>query len=90
VNEVLALRQRERSTSTGRSPLTILEAVQDAAWFGPCFGQDGDPVLVWKAPTWEMNPMVDRRVIEKAYANDAAAAAAEYGAEFRRDLAALG
>ncbi len=38
VDRVLALRQRERSMSAGRSPLTILEAVQDTAWFGPASG----------------------------------------------------
>jgi len=50
------------------------------------YGQDGDPVLVWQAPTTAMNPAVDRQVIADAYAADEAAAAAEYGAEFRRDI----
>ena len=49
-------------------------------------GQDGDPVLVWQADTRSMNPTVDPRVIEAAYEQDEAAAAAEYGAEFRRDV----
>jgi hypothetical protein len=43
-------------------------------------------VLVWKAPTLTMNPTVDRRVIEEAYEDDPAYAAAEYGAEFRTDI----
>ena len=49
------------------------------------FGQDG-PVLVWQADTRSMNPGVDPQVIADAYAADEAAAAAEYGAEFRRDI----
>lgn len=50
------------------------------------FGRDGDPVLVWQGDTKSMNPAVDPRVIEEAYEQDEAAAAAEYGAEFRRDV----
>jgi hypothetical protein len=49
------------------------------------YGRDG-PVLVWQAPTTAMNPTVDQQVIADAYAADEAAAAAEYGAEFRRDI----
>ena len=50
------------------------------------FGKDGDPVLVWQAPTAAMNPRVDAGLIADAYADDEAKAAAEYGAEFRRDI----
>jgi hypothetical protein len=49
-------------------------------------GRDGDPVLVWQADTRSMNPLVASTVIEAAYEADEAAAAAEYGAEFRRDI----
>ena len=49
------------------------------------YGQDGD-VLVWQAPTRSMNPLVPESVIAEAYAQDESAAAAEYGAEFRRDI----
>jgi hypothetical protein len=42
--------------------------------------------LVWQADTRSMNPTVDPAVIAEAYAQDAAVAAAEYGAEFRRDI----
>ena len=52
------------------------------------YGQDGD-VLVWQADTASMNPGVPAAVIANAYAEDEAAAAAEYGAEFRRDLEAF-
>jgi hypothetical protein len=52
------------------------------------YGQAGD-VLVWQAPTQAMNPKVPAAVIANAYAEDEASAAAEYGAEFRRDLEAF-
>jgi hypothetical protein len=50
------------------------------------YGQNGDPVLVWQADTRSMNPAVDPQLIADAYAADDSAAAAEYGAEFRRDI----
>ncbi len=50
------------------------------------FGQDDSRVLVWKASTLEMNPGLDARIVEEAYADDPEAASAEYGAEFRSDL----
>ena len=50
------------------------------------FGKDGDPTLVWQAPTREMNPTVPQRVIDEAMERDPASAAAEYGAQFRSDV----
>ena len=50
------------------------------------FGRDGDPTLVWQAPTREMNPSVPQRVIDEATERDPASAAAEYGAQFRSDV----
>jgi hypothetical protein len=50
------------------------------------FGKDGDPFLVWQASTETMNPAVDKRIIEAAYAEDDAVASAEYGGLFRRDI----
>lgn len=52
------------------------------------YGQPG-PILVWKAPTRTMNPSVRQRLIDEATERDPAAAAAEYGAEFRSDIAAF-
>ncbi len=43
-------------------------------------------VLVVNAPTQTMNPTINAHVIESAYEDDPIAAAAEYGAEFRRDV----
>ena len=52
-------------------------------------GVDGDPVLVWRAPTREMNPTVPQSFIDAHMADDPARAAAEYLAEFRSDLEAF-
>jgi hypothetical protein len=51
------------------------------------YDKDDGRVLVWKADTATMNPLIDPAVIEEAYASDPEAARAEYGAEFRDDLA---
>lgn len=50
------------------------------------YGHDGDPVLVWQADTRSMNPTVPAELIAAAYEQDPGVAAAEYGAEFRRDV----
>jgi hypothetical protein len=53
------------------------------------FGPNGDPaVLVLRAASQTMNPSLDPAVVKRAYARDSAAASAEYGAEFRRDVEA--
>src|SRR6185312_5270091 len=41
------------------------------------FGKDGDPVLVWKAPTRVMNPTVPQSLIDAEMERDASSAAAE-------------
>jgi hypothetical protein len=51
------------------------------------YGKPGAPVLVWQADTRSMNPVVSQREIDRAFADDAAAARAEFGAEFRDDVA---
>lgn len=51
-------------------------------------GQDGE-VLVWQADTRSMNPTVPQSIIDRAYADDPTAAAAEYGAQFRSDVSAF-
>lgn len=53
------------------------------------YGQDGATTLVWKAATREMNPEFDEQEEREAYEEDPAAAAAEYGAEFRSDIASF-
>jgi len=49
-------------------------------------GREGDPVLTWQADTRSMNPAIDADLIAAAFEDDEARAAAEYGAEFRRDV----
>jgi hypothetical protein len=52
------------------------------------YGKESD-VLIWQADTRTMNPAVPQRVIDAAFEEDPAAAAAEYSAEFRSDLEAF-
>lgn len=47
---------------------------------------DSKRVLVAQAPTELMNPTLPKHIIEQAYSEDAASAAAEYGAQFRTDV----
>jgi hypothetical protein len=49
------------------------------------FGKDG-PVMVWRAPTRVMNPLVPQATIDAAFERDPADASAEYMAEFRSDV----
>ena len=51
------------------------------------FGKDNARVLFWKAPTETMNSRVDKAIIEEAYQSDPESARAEFGGEFRDDLA---
>ena len=53
------------------------------------FGRDGDPILVWQAPTRTMNPSVPQSVVDEALADDESHARAEYLAEFRTDVEAF-
>jgi hypothetical protein len=66
-------------------------AKSGALWtaFKDHFGKDGDPTLVWVAPSLTMNPSLDPAVVTAAYERDPESASAEYGAEFRRDVAAF-
>jgi len=50
------------------------------------YGKNDSHVLVWKAPTEDMNPTIDKVEIERAYEDDPIAAAAEWGAEFRSSI----
>ena len=50
------------------------------------YGQDADPVLVWKAPTTAMNPTISEAFVAAELEKDEAAARAEYLAEFRTDI----
>lgn len=53
------------------------------------YARNDSAVLVWQAPTRDMNPGVPERIIAEAYERDPASAAAEYGAQFRTDVEAF-
>jgi hypothetical protein len=54
------------------------------------FGPADDPrILVAQATSRTMNPSLPQSVVDRAYERDPASAAAEYGAEFRRDIEAF-
>jgi hypothetical protein len=75
-------------------PSSLLVAISSpyarkgALWqaYAEHYAKDGDPILVWQADTRSMNPLVPEREIARAYEEDESAAAAEYGAQFRRDI----
>lgn len=51
------------------------------------YGPNGDPlILVAKGPSTAFNSTLPQRVIDRAYARDAAKASAEFGGEFRVDI----
>jgi hypothetical protein len=50
------------------------------------YGVEGSQVLVWKAPTWVMNPSVPQSFIDAEFERDPASASAELGAEWRTDI----
>jgi hypothetical protein len=53
------------------------------------FGKDDAPVLIWQADTRTMNPSVPQRIITESFERDPANAQAEWGAQFRSDVAAF-
>jgi hypothetical protein len=53
------------------------------------FGVDDAEDLVWLAPSRTMNPALPQKVVDKAYADDPQRAKAEFGSEWRDDLAAF-
>lgn len=50
------------------------------------WAQDDEDVLVWRAPTKAMNPLISDKIIDRALQDDYSAAKAEWLAEFREDL----
>lgn len=51
------------------------------------YGKDKSKCLIWKAPTLLMNPHVPKDIVEEAFEDDPIAAASEFNAEFRDDIA---
>jgi hypothetical protein len=54
--------------------------------FRTLFGKDDDRTLVIQSPSLRLNPTIDPAIIERAMADDPAAAAAEWNAQFRSDV----
>jgi hypothetical protein len=69
----------------GSSPYARRGVLWDA--FKRWFGKDDAENLVWQAPTRTMNPTISQDFIDKEFERDPASAAAEYGAQFRSDIA---
>lgn len=55
--------------------------------FRRSFGRESQDILVWKAPTWVMNPAIDQSFLDRERERDPVAFRSEYGAEFRSDIA---
>jgi hypothetical protein len=53
------------------------------------WGQDDSDTLVVRASTLDLNPTFDAAAVAAAFAEDAASAAAEFGAQFRNDCQAV-
>jgi len=56
--------------------------------FDKYYGKPDGP-LIWKAPTWIMNPTVPQTFLDEKFVEDPQSYAAEYGAEFRSDVDAF-
>jgi hypothetical protein len=50
------------------------------------FAKNGDPILIWQAPTRVMNATVPQSIVDAAMEDDPASAAAEWLAQFRSDV----
>jgi hypothetical protein len=50
------------------------------------WGRDDSPILIWKASSLEMNPLLSREAVAQAYEEDPQAAQADYGGDFRADV----
>ena len=79
---------------TTRGPLIITStpyARRGVLWegFKSYYGVEGADGVYWKAASLDMNPGLDPEEIAGAYEEDPEAAAAEFGGEFRSDLAAF-
>jgi hypothetical protein len=91
--EIIAAERPAMATLPGALLLSLSSphARRGPLWesFRSYYGKDDARVLFWKADSLSMNPKLDRAIIEEAYARDAVAASAEFGAEFRSDCDAF-
>src|SRR5262249_38744313 len=77
---------RDGDRARGPPPLHLVPLCAAGGACRAHHGPEGDPVVVWQADTRRMNPTVAARTTAPAHEDGAAPAAAEYGAEFRRDI----
>lgn len=90
--EILAALRPSLATLGGKLiALSSPYARRGALWntYRRCFGNDDPRTLVAQAPSRTMNPTLRQSVIDDAFKEDPARAAAEYMAEFRTDIASL-
>ncbi len=66
------------------SPYSRRGVLWDA--FDRYFGKENKSILVWRAPSWKMNPTLSKEFLEEEFARNPESARAEYGAEFRKDV----
>src|SRR6516164_1630651 len=71
---------------TGRAMRTVPSPMSRSSML--C-GREDDHVLVWQADTRSMNPSVPQSYIDRSMAEDMPRAMAEYGAQFRDDIASF-
>jgi len=57
--------------------------------FRDFYAVDSDDVLVIQAATPTLNPLIDKKIIDRAHKDDPASASAEWDAQFRSDLSQL-
>jgi hypothetical protein len=88
--EILASVRSGLATTSG--PLIMISspyARRGELWrtYNKHFGPNGDRlILVAQGSSRQFNPTLPQAVVDRAYERDPAAASAEYGAEFRRDI----
>ena len=91
--EIIAAIRPALATLNGRLiALSSPYAKRGVLWdtFKRAFGDDGETrVLVARAPSRVMNPLLPQRVVDDAMRDDPEAARAEYLAEFRSDIASF-
>ena len=92
-DEILqAIRPTLSTTSGLLAIISTPYARRGATWesFHRDYGAQGDPsVLVATGSSRAFNPSLSQRVIDRAYERDPVAAAAEFGGEWRSDIAAF-
>lgn len=79
--------------TTGGKLIAISSPYAKRGWayqqFIKHWGNDKSNVLVWRAPSRTMNSTLSQKIIDRAMAEDMAAAKSEYYAQFRDDISAF-